>query len=85
MAYRIELSRQADRQLRKLPRAVQERLGRTIDALGLNPRPDGYLKLTGMEDTFRVREGDFRIIYQIRDQQLLVLVLALGHRRDVYR
>lgn len=85
MTYLTELSSQADRQLRKLPFVMQGRIGRAIDALAANPRPEGCLKLAGLRDTYRIREGDFRILYQIRDQQLLVLVLELGHRRAIYR
>ncbi|MEO5349482.1 MAG: type II toxin-antitoxin system RelE/ParE family toxin [Magnetococcus sp. YQC-3] len=85
MLYQIEVSGMASRQLRKLSRAVQEIIGESIDALAIDPRPDGCVKLSGMKDTYRVREGDYRIIYQVRDQKLLVLVLEVANRREVYR
>ncbi len=85
MPYQIEVSSMASRQLRKFSRAVQEIIGRSIDSLAIDPRPDGCVKLTGMRDTYRIREGDYRIIYQVRDQKLLVLILEVANRREVYR
>lgn len=85
MPYRIVFSTRAERQFRKLDRHVQMRLRRTIDALGVDPRPAGVKKLEGEKDLYRVRQGDHRIIYQIRDRVLLVLVVRIGHRKDVYR
>jgi len=56
-----------------------------MEALTRNPRPHGVKKLSGEQNLYRIRAGDYRIIYQIRDKELVVLVLKLGHRRDVYR
>lgn len=84
-AYRVELTPAAVRQLGKLDRAVQLRVRAAIDLLSEDPRPPRATKLVGGDGEWRVRTGDFRIIYQIDDGVLLVLVLALGHRRDVYR
>ena len=85
MPYQIEVICMASRQLRKLSHAVQAMIGKRIDALALDPRPEGCVKLSGMQSTYRVREGDYRVIYQVKDQRLLVLVLEIGHRREVYR
>jgi mRNA interferase RelE/StbE len=85
VAYRVEVKPAARRQLSKLPRDVQERLRSRIDALAISPRPLGATKLEGPENLYRIREGDYRIIYQIEDQVLLVLVVKIGHRKDVYR
>lgn len=85
MPYQIELTNMANRQLRKLSHAIQENIGISIDALICNPRPQGCLKMTGFRDVYRIRERDYRIIYQIKDQKLLVLILEIGHRREVYR
>ena len=83
MAYRVEIAPLARRQLRKLERATQLRLIERIEALGANPRPAGTKKLAGGESLYRIRVGEYRVIYQVRDQVLVVLV-KIGHRRDVY-
>lgn len=84
MAYKIQLSTAARRDLGKLPRATQERIAKTIDGLAEQPRPNGSTKLTG-QDLYRVRCGDYRVIYRIEDDRLLVLVVKIGHRSGVYR
>jgi mRNA interferase RelE/StbE len=61
------------------------RLSRKIDSLSLDPRPPGVKKLKGEEGIYRIRDGDFRIIYKLEDQRLLILVLSVGNRREVYR
>ena len=65
--------------------AVRLRVSRKIDALAQDPRPAGVKKLEGEADIYRVRDGNFRIIYRIEDRKLLILVLLVGDRRDVYR
>jgi len=85
LAYRIEFAPRADRQFRALEKSLQARLGRRIDSLAENPRPQGIKKLAGEEDLFRLRVGDYRIIYQIQEKRLVVLVVGVGHRADVYR
>jgi mRNA interferase RelE/StbE len=62
---------------------LQARLGRRILTLADEPRPAGVVKLSGL-DAFRIRVGDYRAIYEIRDDLLLVLILSVGHRREVY-
>jgi mRNA interferase RelE/StbE len=83
--WRVEFTTQAARELRKLPRAVQERLRPRIDALALNPRPDGVAKLSGEDDIWRIRVGEYRVLYAVLDAELLVLVVKVGHRREVCR
>lgn len=56
-----------------------------MDALSLNPRPRGVKKLEGERELYRLRSGDYRIIYRVEDRVLLVLVIAIGHRREIYR
>jgi mRNA interferase RelE/StbE len=85
MAYRIEFAPAADRQFRKLPRDIQARLKVRIDALMGNPRPRGVEKLQGEDDHYRIRIGDYRVIYQVLDKVLLILVVKIGHRREIYR
>lgn len=84
MTYRIEVTPRAARQLRKFDAGARRRLQGAIELLATDPRPPGAKKLVGGEGEWRVRTGDYRIIYEIHDGRLLVLVLAVGHRRDVY-
>lgn len=85
MLYQIEFSRQADRQFRNLPSQIQHRLKSRIDSLATTPRPHGSEKLGGVDQLYRIRVGDYRIIYAVEDNRLLVLVVKVGHRREVYR
>ena len=85
MAYTIRFRPSATRSMRKLPRSVQVRLKPRIDALAENPRPPGVDKLAGEENAYRIRVGDYRIIYEVRDIVLVVVVMRIGHRREVYR
>ncbi len=82
--YRIELKPAARRSLSKLPREVQKRLARKIEGLAREPRPYGAEKLQGLPELYRLRVGHYRILYQIQDNLLLVLVVQLGHRREIY-
>ncbi len=84
MVYKVELRPSARRELLKLPRHDQIRLVRAMDRLAKEPRPKGAKKLAGAEDLYRVRVGDYRVVYQIQDDRLIVLVVRIGHRKDVY-
>jgi mRNA interferase RelE/StbE len=83
--YRIEVSATAERQLRKLQRADQRRIVQAIRALAQEPRPRGCRRLRGYEDVYRIRLGVFRVLYSVEDARLLVILLKIGHRKDVYR
>ena len=83
--YEVQLAASAARTFRKLEESDKRKIGRALDSLSLDPRPHGCAKLAGEENLYRIRSGDYRIIYQIRDRILLVLVVAIGHRRDIYR
>ena len=85
MSYTIELRPAARRDLKGLPQEVLQRVSRKIDSLADNPRPPGVEKLSGSEDSYRVRVGDYRILYEIRDKVLLVIVVRIRHRREAYR
>jgi len=85
MAYRVEFGPAAARQFKKLIRPVQEVITKRLEELAINPRPPGVKKLQGEENLYRVREGDYRIVYEIQDQALLVIVVKVGHRSDVYK
>lgn len=84
MRYDVQLAPAAVRQLRKLDPAGRRHVQAAIDLLGTEPRPPAARQLVGGAGEWRVRTGDFRIIYEIQDQRLLVLVIKVGHRRDVY-
>jgi mRNA interferase RelE/StbE len=82
----VRISPAADRDIRKLDRPVQRRILKKLDGLVTDPRPNGVEKLTGSDaPRYRVRVGDYRIVYRIDDQVLTVLVLNVGDRKEIYR
>lgn len=84
--YTVKVAREPAKLLRRLPRDVQRRLVAAIDGLAANPRPRGYVQLKGQEQAFyRIRVGDWGIIYTVGDDVLVVLVVELGPRGRVYR
>jgi mRNA interferase RelE/StbE len=85
MAYSILLAPPAERQLTSLTDSVQKRIVKRLKSLRENPRPQGVKKLAGEEDLYRIREGTYRIIYTIQDKELIVLVVKIGDRKEVYR
>jgi len=85
MTYRITLAPAAARQLRKLEPPVRRRIQAALELLAVDPRPPAATQLVGGAGEWRVRTGDYRIVYDIEDEQLLVLVLWVGHRREIYR
>lgn len=85
MAYTIRFNSAATRQLRRLPAQVEAQIRPVIDALASEPRPSGVVKLHGYQSTYRVRSGDFRVVYEIHDEVLTVLVVRVANRRDAYR
>lgn len=84
MTHRIEVAPAAVRQLRKLDPSARRRVQAAIELLADQPRPSGAKELVGGAGEWRVRTGDFRVGYEVHDDVLLVLVVAVGHRRDVY-
>ena len=85
MSYSILLSPSAERQLRSFAPAIQKRLVKRMKTLQHDPRPQGVKKLAGEDHLYRIREGDYRIIYTIQDDDLIVLVVKIGNRKEVYR
>ena len=85
MSYSIQFTPRAVRDLEDLPKPDQVRVAPRIDALASTPRPAGCKKLEGDERLYRIRVGDFRVIYRIEDRKLIVLVIRIGNRRDIYR
>ena len=82
---RIQVSRTAERALSKLPVDGRERVVRAIQALAQNPFPAGCRKLTGYDDVFRIRVGPCRVLYSVNAGALIVIVLKVGHRKNVHR
>lgn len=85
LSYAVQVAPAAVRQLRKISPEARRRIQAAIEILAETPRAPGAKKLSGSSGDWRVRTGDYRIIYEIRDAQLIVLVVAMGHRRDIYQ
>jgi mRNA interferase RelE/StbE len=86
LSYSIRIKQSAERALQRLGKSDRRRIDEHILALAENPRPSGAIPLRGGgKGLWRVRVGDWRIIYQIRDDELVVLIIAVAHRREVYR
>jgi mRNA interferase RelE/StbE len=83
-SYRVLFKPSAAKEFEALPRTDRRRIATKILSLAENPRPPGHEKLSGSE-AYRIRQGDYRVIYLIQDQELLVFVMKVGHRREVYR
>ncbi|MEB3149706.1 MAG: type II toxin-antitoxin system RelE/ParE family toxin [Sphaerospermopsis sp.] len=83
--YIIEFAPKAIREFSKLTESVQEEITIKIDSLAFDPRPPGVKKLKGEKNKYRIRTGNYRIIYSIEDSKLLVLVLSIGDRKEVYK
>jgi mRNA interferase RelE/StbE len=83
--YEIRLAPAAARDLARLDRRMQRRVATAIDRLAREPRPAGSTKLRGSDDIWWVRVGKYRVLYQVTDAMLLILVLRIGHRSNAYR
>jgi mRNA interferase RelE/StbE len=83
--YRIEFTSRALRELDRLSADIRQRAVARAEALSPDPRPPGAKKLTRYASRYRIRVGEYRIVYEIRDQVLVVLVLTVGHRKSVYK
>jgi mRNA interferase RelE/StbE len=83
--YTVRIDEDAERQLAKIPKRMASRVSEKIVALGIEPRPHGVVKMSGIRNMFRIRVGDYRVVYSIFDRELVVLVIRIGARKDVYR
>ena len=83
--YQVFLARAAQKELENLDPALIKRIIPRIEKLSVNPRPSGCLKLQGAQDLWRIRVGDYRIIYTISDESRIVEIMFIRHRKDVYR
>ena len=84
MTYRVSLAPSAARELRKFDPDVRRRIQAVLELLATEPRPPAAIRLVGGSGEWRVRTGDYRVVYEINDDQLLVLVVRMAHRREVY-
>ncbi|GAA4680689.1 type II toxin-antitoxin system RelE family toxin [Frondihabitans cladoniiphilus] len=85
MSYEIRLVPSVVKTLRKLDPSARRRIQAVVEILADDPRPPAATQLVGGSGEWRVRTGDYRVVYEIRDSELIVLVLTVGHRRDVYK
>ncbi len=84
--YSVELTKKAHKSLKKIDRSILKRIFKALQDLSINPFPTGFKKLKGQtEEKYRIRVGDYRIIYTIRNGELIILVLTIGHRKDIYK
>lgn len=83
--YDLRITTSAAKSLMKLPRVEQKRIRSAIEALTADPRPHGVTKLSGTSDSYRVRVGNYRIVYTIDDGELIIVVVRVGHRKEIYR
>jgi len=85
MPYTIEFATSALREFKALDRVIQHRIATRIDELAVNPYPPGARRLQGTPDHYRIRVGDYRVIYRVEGKRVTVVVLKIGYRREVYR
>ncbi|MCL1467545.1 type II toxin-antitoxin system RelE family toxin [Argonema galeatum] len=85
MSYQIEILPSAKRELDALPLQVRERIDKAFEALAINPRPPGVKAMQGYKGLLRIRVGKYRVIYRVEDDRLVVIIVQVGHRCDVYR
>lgn len=85
MTYRVEFTRRANKQFQALPVQVKKRIAPKIESLAQDPRPQGVVKLSGEDNAYRIRVGNYRVVYNIVDEKLQILVFRVDHRCDVYR
>ncbi|MCL1492479.1 MAG: type II toxin-antitoxin system RelE/ParE family toxin [Pseudanabaena sp. Salubria-1] len=85
MSYEVQILPKAARQIKALSLEIRQDITLTIQSLANEPRPIGVKKLSGEKDIYRVRVGNYRVLYQIIDKVLVVVFVSVGHRREVYR
>ncbi len=85
MTYTIIIPKAVQKQLDALPDDIYDRIAVKVQQLAENPRPDGVVKLKGSENEYRIRIGDYRVRYEIEDEELRILLLQCKHRKEVYR
>ena len=84
-SYSVELTRTAEKQLRRVAERDRPRIIEAIESLGEKPRPRDARKLRGYDEVYRIRVGQHRVVYEVYDDRVVVIVLKVGHRKDIYR
>ena len=82
--FSLSFKKSAEKELRRVPNPPLKLLLKKIEMLGAHPRPHDAVMLKGGEKHFRVRQGDYRIVYEIRDEEKMIVIIRIGHRREVY-
>jgi mRNA interferase RelE/StbE len=82
--YKVKIGDKAVKFLAKLNHKIQRQIINKLRTLALDPRPEGYTAIKGVKNLFRIRSGNYRIVYSIYDKELVVLVIRIGHRKDIY-
>ena len=84
-SYNIFISATAEKVLKKTPKKDRIKIVQLIQTLAISPVPQGARKLMGEQNVYRVRQGNYRVIYELKNKKLIILVLKIGHRKDIYR
>ncbi len=84
-SFRIEWKNSTLKELQKLPRQIVTRVVAAVDDLSANPYPHGVRKLVGSEHTYRIRVGDYRVIYDVFENSLIIEIVRVRHRKDIYK
>ncbi|TYQ29268.1 type II toxin-antitoxin system RelE family toxin [Pseudanabaena sp. UWO310] len=84
MSYQIIIPKPVQKQLDRLPKTQRDRAIAAMRSLTNEPRPTGVKKLKGYDETYRIRFGDYRVIYKVQDKELIILLLSVSHRKDAY-
>lgn len=85
MPYTVEITKSAEKELSKLPKPIYKQARAAIDDLQYDPFPHGYIHLKGEENFYRIRQGNYRIVYEVYNEVLIIKVIRVQHRKDVYR
>ena len=83
--YNILISASAEKALKKIPKKDRIKIVRLIQTLAISPFPQGVRKLMDEQSVYRVRQGNYRVIYELKNKKLIILILKIGHRKDMYR
>ena len=84
-SYSVELTRTAEKQLRRAAKRDRHRIIEAIESLSEKPRPRDARKLQGYDEVYRIRVGQYRVVYEVYDDRVVIIVLKVGHRKDIYR
>lgn len=83
--YRVIVSKKVQKMIDAIPQKFRDEIEEIIESLSYNPRPHGTVKLTGFKDTYRIRLADYRVVYSINDDTIVVTIEKVEHRKDIYR